>query len=332
MPPRSESLKKKSPQPQTVGRLKDSPKEALLQSASEALAEAAVKHTPWDATASQAEVVLHEWGYRPKCRGWLYQSVCSPYWRLYYNSKKGHSIQLSDGMLGLGPEHLVLIPPHCIFDCRGVSPVPHFWIHFSYPKHPVHSPPKPVVLPPLEAELSLIRTLQSLRIETPSFSPTEKDLLLGMALIHAVLSRDELSWRAALPAPLLKTLEFIERNFTSELNSNDLAKIAGLSVSGLYRIFQMHLHTSPGNHVLGLKIQKAIHLLKETDMSIEQIADATGFHDRFHLTKIFKKMTGKTPPQFRKEHTLRYSKTNHLAPNPTPSLRVESARRRRLPR
>ena len=226
---------------------------------------------------------------------------CSPFWRLYYNSQSGHSIQVGDGMLGLGPEHLVLIPPQCIFHCRGVSPAPHFWIHFSYPRHLVQSPPKPVLLPPLDAELSLIRTLQSLRIEKPHLSHTEKNLFLGMALVHAVLSREELAWRPALPDALQKILVHIEQNVASEFTNGDLAKIGGLSLAGLSRIFQKYLLTSPGNHVLQLRVQKAGRLLKTNRDSIDQIADATGFHDRFHLSKIFKKMTGKTPAQFRKE-------------------------------
>jgi len=205
-------------------------------------------------------------------------------------------------MLGLEPGHMVLIPPQCIFHCHGVEPAPHFWIHFSYPGHLVQSPPKPVLIPPLEAELSIIRTLQISRIKQSYPSPTEKDLYLGMALVHAVLSREELAWMPALPDELQKILVHIEKNLCSEFTNGDLAKIGGLSVAGLSRIFQKYLLTSPGNHVLQLRVQKAGRLLKTNRDSIDQIADATGFHDRFHLSKIFKKMTGKTPAQFRKEN------------------------------
>lgn len=296
-------MKKKPPQPKNPDRLKTAPKRRTPKPVVESITEAAVKYR--NAPASQAGVELHEWGYRPKCRGWLYQSVCSPYWRLYYNSRSGHSIQVGGGMLALGPEHFVLIPPQCIFHCHGVEPAPHFWIHFSYPRPLVQSPPKPVLIPPREADLKIIRALQISRIEQSYPTPTEKDLFLGMGLVHAILTRQELAWMPALPDALQKILVHIEKNFCSELTNGDLAKIGGLSEAGLARIFKKYLHTSPTLHVLHLRVQKVGRLLKTTQESIDQIADATGFYDRFHLSKIFKKITGKTPSQFRKENQAR---------------------------
>lgn len=315
MPPRPEPLKKKSPKPKMAGRLESSLAGENIGAYSRRLTGVAAQISSSHATNHDSGIALHEWGYLPKCKEWAFQSVSSPFWRLYYNSQRGHSIKAGDTILHLGPEHLVLVPPHCVFDCQGFSPVPHFWIHFSSSKRLLQNHPKPISLPPRDAELSIIRVLTDLRRGNNHSEATEKEQLLGLALIHAVMSRDEFATESTLPLPLVKTLEFIERNFTSELNGNDLAKIAGLSASGLYRIFQSHLHTSPGNYILALKIQKAIRLLKETDESIELIADETGFHDRFHLTKIFKKMTGKTPPQFRKEHPLLHPKTHHPAQN-----------------
>jgi AraC-like DNA-binding protein len=55
-----------------------------------------------------------------------------------------------------------------------------------------------------------------------------------------------------------------------------------------------------GDYIRKLRIEKAIHLLKESNQSLAEVAYITGFSDQSHFTRIFKKHTGKNPSVFRK--------------------------------
>jgi AraC-like DNA-binding protein len=61
-----------------------------------------------------------------------------------------------------------------------------------------------------------------------------------------------------------------------------------------------------GEYVRKMRIDKAIHLLQQTDHSLSEIAYLTGFSDQSHFTRIFKKQTDQNPSSYRK--TLQKSK------------------------
>lgn len=266
----------------------------------------ATEHAPLHSANNYHGIVLHECGYLHECKGWNFQSVFSPFWRMYYNSKSGHSIKLGDERIPLGPERLVLIPPFCIFHCEGVEPVPHFWMHFTYKKSLGVKMPTHLELAPGVAEMSLIQQLQSLHENAPS----ENNLLLGLALLHIILSRKELPWMSEHPNSLQKAMRFIDSHFRSDLVIGDVAKVAGLSASGLTRLFKKYLGMNPVRYVLDTRIREATTLLQQTEESIDDIAEKSGFSNRYYFTRMFKKITGQSPAGFRKEHFLKYSATN----------------------
>ena len=55
-----------------------------------------------------------------------------------------------------------------------------------------------------------------------------------------------------------------------------------------------------GDYIRKLRIEKAVHLLNESNHSLAEIAYLTGFSDQSHFNRIFKKYTGKTPSEYRK--------------------------------
>ena len=56
-----------------------------------------------------------------------------------------------------------------------------------------------------------------------------------------------------------------------------------------------------GDYIRKLRIEKAIHLLNESEHSLAEIAYLTGFSDQSHFNRIFKRTTGKNPSAFRKK-------------------------------
>jgi two-component system, response regulator YesN len=48
-----------------------------------------------------------------------------------------------------------------------------------------------------------------------------------------------------------------------------------------------------------MRIDKAVNLLKTTDMSIREIADKVGYESQHYFSTIFKKLVGVSPKQFK---------------------------------
>ncbi len=56
-----------------------------------------------------------------------------------------------------------------------------------------------------------------------------------------------------------------------------------------------------GDYIRKLRIEKAVHLLNESNHSLAEIAYLTGFSDQSHFNRIFKKYTGQNPSELRKK-------------------------------
>ncbi|MFY7856897.1 MAG: helix-turn-helix domain-containing protein, partial [Rubrivivax sp.] len=79
-----------------------------------------------------------------------------------------------------------------------------------------------------------------------------------------------------------------------------LARDAGLSRTALAERFREAMGDTPLNHLRTLRMQRAMHLLSETDDTLERIAQAVGYTDAFSFSKVFKRVTGQAPAEFRR--------------------------------
>ena len=74
-----------------------------------------------------------------------------------------------------------------------------------------------------------------------------------------------------------------------------------MSKAWYMRMFRKYIETTPYNHILSLRITKAKEYLEVTDMTVHEIAMATGFSDDPSFSTRFSAMTGMSPLKYRKE-------------------------------
>ncbi len=104
-----------------------------------------------------------------------------------------------------------------------------------------------------------------------------------------------------IPDPqLVKALRFITDNATNRISVDQIARTAGLSRRVLEKRFRIFLHCSPQAEVRRKQIEAAQTALRETDLTLEQIAESAGFVSGNYLSQTFKKMTGQTPGTYRR--------------------------------
>jgi AraC-like DNA-binding protein len=78
-----------------------------------------------------------------------------------------------------------------------------------------------------------------------------------------------------------------------------LAGVLGLCEEHLRRLFREHTGMSPYQYYLELKIHRARLMLRETTLTVKEIARSLGFESPFHFSKAFKQRTGVSPTRWR---------------------------------
>ncbi|MEU2724124.1 GlxA family transcriptional regulator [Streptomyces smyrnaeus] len=111
---------------------------------------------------------------------------------------------------------------------------------------------------------------------------------------------------AAQPVPakadesLAPVLEWATSRLDTRLTLDCLAERAGLSRRTLARRFAEQLGTSPGQWLLGRRIDAARVLLEQTDLPVEAIATRVGLTSAVNLRRRFRTHMGTTPGAYRR--------------------------------
>jgi AraC-like DNA-binding protein len=92
---------------------------------------------------------------------------------------------------------------------------------------------------------------------------------------------------------------YMKMNLDKPLQVSDIAKMCGFCENQFRNLFIRKYKTSPKKYILMLRINAAKALLMQTSLTIADIALRLGYSSQFHLTKEFKRLTGRAPSQFR---------------------------------
>ncbi len=99
-------------------------------------------------------------------------------------------------------------------------------------------------------------------------------------------------------------LNLMENNCSRIITISELTEVGGMSESTLLRIFHRTTGLSPVEYHNRLKIERICRMLDKTDKSITEIAYDMGFSDSNYMTRLFKKVTGVPPGQWRKKSAI----------------------------
>jgi AraC family transcriptional regulator len=103
------------------------------------------------------------------------------------------------------------------------------------------------------------------------------------------------------PAALRRVQLFVEANLGRTIHLHDLAARAALSPYHFARAFKTSAGMTPRTYVEQRRIEQAKRLLTESTQPLAQIAAEVGFGTQSRLTSTFKRRTGFTPGEFRRE-------------------------------
>ena len=263
-----------------------------------------IEFFPLGVLPGHSGVVLHESGFVRSNRDWNFPDMFSPFWRLIYDFRLGHKIVFPEREVALGPERIVLLPDHHRCHFQETRPTPTFWLHFSHPRRPVPLQPIPIELVLTRIEMDLIGELVTLFGGHRRDENRERIFRLSIALLQVVLSRPDIQWMKEKPESLLKAVHFIEQHFAEPIYNPQLARLANMSTTSFVEEFRRCQGVTPARFISQIRIREVCNLLANTAMSLDDVAERTGFPNRAYLSRVFKRVTGESPAHFRRDHTV----------------------------
>jgi two-component system response regulator YesN len=93
--------------------------------------------------------------------------------------------------------------------------------------------------------------------------------------------------------------QYIADHFTGQISLESVAESIALSPPYFSRLFSSQVGKTFIDYLTELRIAKASQLLRDSQLSIKEICSAVGYSDPNYFSRIFKKVTGRTPSEFR---------------------------------
>ncbi len=230
---------------------------------------------------------------------WRQQRLLTPYWRFYWNPVRGGFLRFGDEIVALEPELFYVIPGYLEFSTFAEQPFEQFYIHFNLSDRQ-----------PLRRELYRLPADPPTLARIRAFIDWENDKeymqlrqLAAISILSASLLRlpPELFRVPARFDPRIAGLcDWIRRHPSEHVSNDEFAARLHLNRNSFIRLFHAETGESPQLYCRRKRIELACELLHFSDRTIEEIAEATGFADRYHFSRVFSQMFRISPAVFRR--------------------------------
>lgn len=114
-----------------------------------------------------------------------------------------------------------------------------------------------------------------------------------------LMQRDDSVLRSITNQTFREIYDFVENNYQKPITASELAQQFHINNCYVSQLFKKELGKSFTEYVTEKRIQYACRLLRETDSTINEIAELAGFKDYFYFGRVFRKMKKCTPTEYR---------------------------------
>ncbi|MBU2953683.1 helix-turn-helix domain-containing protein [Marinobacter sp. F3R08] len=147
------------------------------------------------------------------------------------------------------------------------------------------------------ALLHYVRFLHTQLVNGMGSSHTEHQMLLLLIQLLQERHGDTLN----LDRRVAAAKQYIDDNFRKKLTATELATVAHLSIRQLNELFRTQIGMTPHHYLTELRMQESWRLLKQSDFTIQRIADSVGYSSLSSFSERFSQHFGKSPSHFRRK-------------------------------
>ena len=265
---------------------------------------------------------------------WNYKNVISPYYRIYYIDEGEGFISNGQKKLNLEPGYIYMIPSFTLCNLHCPSRLSQYFIQF-FEESPdgislFHNNRIPMKVQASELDVANFKRILQInpgrginRSDNPkvyeknvyyreyeelNYRQSDATYLETQGIIMQLLSRFLASKQSSskhaqiIPSKILDAMSYIQMNLNQPLTIIHLAQRANQHQDYFSRQFLQYTGERPLNYIHEKRIERAQYLITTTNMIFTDIAGETGFNSLPHFSKIFKKVTGTTPDNYRKQN------------------------------
>ncbi len=254
---------------------------------------------------------LYEVG-RQKCpAGYEFGPIIRDKYILHYVVSGEGTLYMDQKEFHVEKDQIFLLPPNALvhYQASSTDPWHYIWIH-------IHG-------------FKVVELLQKagLTRKTPVFVPARSGIGLGEHLMriydeHAAeytcmgelyhffqllldLSRKEDKDTEKNEEPALRyiqwVIDYIDHKYSEPIRVQSIADFCGIDRTYLGKIFKYATGYTIQEYLIQFRMTKAKKLLRETSMPVQYVSFAVGYNDPFSFSKVFKKNTGMSPTEWRKQ-------------------------------
>lgn len=233
------------------------------------------------------------------------------YQLLYIASGKGHFYFTENEETLVTAGQMVLYRPHemqkYIYKESNLTDV--YWVHFTGNQveqllQKYHFPTDSHVLYcGISSEYQRIyqAMIQELQLQHTHF---KESLALLLQQLYVAVSRQltsELKGSSSIQLEMAGAANYFREHYNEEISIEKFAADRNMSISWFIRSFRQYNGKTPLAYILNIRISTARHLLQTTSYNVTEIASIVGYDNPLYFCRLFKKMTGVAPSEYRSQ-------------------------------
>jgi len=124
-------------------------------------------------------------------------------------------------------------------------------------------------------------------------------VLLSRLTIESLQIKQSLMNDKNTPRMIQAAVYYIHENYTKPISLNDLCEYLERTPQHIIRIFKNYFHKTPIQYINHFRISRSKDLLQYTSLSVNEISYEVGIESPYYFCRLFKKVEGLTPTEFR---------------------------------
>lgn len=251
---------------------------------------------------------LYEIGIQRCCPDYEFGPIIRERYILHYVFEGEGVLHLDQKEFHIKKNQFFLLPPDALvhYQASSTNPWHYTWIQFHGFK-----------------STELLREM-GLSRKNPVYIPTENNHILRQSLLHIInnyakeyicigymyflfhhmieLAPDKVKQKSEPALAYVRcAIDYINVKYCEPVLVRHIAEHCGVDRAYLSKIFKHATGYTLQEYLIQFRVKKAKQLLKETELSIQHVSYSVGYNDPFTFSKVFKKQTGCSPTQWRRE-------------------------------